>query len=177
MTRGKRWWWWAAVAATAFVVLSIPLSFRWVTAWTDSGYRVNIYFQQGMLCGHDTTRHSGMPGNLTWYGAFWVHRSSGHVPWSVLPRYRVLAPRQWSVEVPLHLSLLVLLPVVVYPILPPVIRRNRRKRGLCGKCGYDLRGQEEPRCPECNTPFDLIRMKDGRGHASGAPGSDAQAQR
>ena len=28
-------------------------------------------------------------------------------------------------------------------------------RGVrCPKCGYDLRGQAEPRCPECNTSFD-----------------------
>lgn len=26
--------------------------------------------------------------------------------------------------------------------------------GLCRNCGYDLRGQTEPRCPECGTPFD-----------------------
>ena len=28
-------------------------------------------------------------------------------------------------------------------------RRRRRKRGLCLKCGYDLRGSPGPRCPEC----------------------------
>ncbi len=25
---------------------------------------------------------------------------------------------------------------------------------ICLKCGYDLRGQTEARCPECGTPFD-----------------------
>ncbi len=25
---------------------------------------------------------------------------------------------------------------------------------ICLRCGYDLRGQTEPRCPECGTPFD-----------------------
>ncbi|MFQ5495358.1 MAG: hypothetical protein ACE5EX_08240 [Phycisphaerae bacterium] len=25
---------------------------------------------------------------------------------------------------------------------------------VCLHCGYDLRGQEEPRCPECGRPFD-----------------------
>lgn len=28
-----------------------------------------------------------------------------------------------------------------------------RMPGTCGKCGYDLRGLPEPRCPECGTPF------------------------
>ena len=26
---------------------------------------------------------------------------------------------------------------------------------ICIKCGYDLRGQEEPRCPECGTGFEM----------------------
>jgi len=25
---------------------------------------------------------------------------------------------------------------------------------ICIKCGYDLHGLTEPRCPECGTPFD-----------------------
>jgi hypothetical protein len=25
---------------------------------------------------------------------------------------------------------------------------------FCRKCYYDLRGQVEPRCPECGTPYD-----------------------
>lgn len=40
------------------------------------------------------------------------------------------------------------------------IRRYLRKElaesgvPICVKCGYDLRGQSAPRCPECGTPFD-----------------------
>ena len=33
-------------------------------------------------------------------------------------------------------------------------RRKRKKLGLCVKCGYDLTGLPEPRCPECNTQFE-----------------------
>ena len=39
-------------------------------------------------------------------------------------------------------------------------RRLLRKRliatgvPICIKCGYDLRGQTEPRCPECGTAFE-----------------------
>ncbi len=50
------------------------------------------------------------------------------------------------------------------------IRRSIREqlvrsgRPVCMECGYDLRGQEEPRCPECGTPFvpDILRMLEGR---------------
>lgn len=37
------------------------------------------------------------------------------------------------------------------------LRRQLVERGvaICVGCGYDLRGQVEPRCPECGEPFDL----------------------
>ena len=41
----------------------------------------------------------------------------------------------------------------IYPALAfirgPVRRWRRRKRGLCIRCGYNLTGLAEPRCPEC----------------------------
>lgn len=33
----------------------------------------------------------------------------------------------------------------------PLLRRRRRVRGLCVKCGYDLTGNESGVCPECGT--------------------------
>ena len=36
------------------------------------------------------------------------------------------------------------------------LRRYLQERGVavCLKCGYDLRGQNQPRCPECGCAFD-----------------------
>ena len=36
------------------------------------------------------------------------------------------------------------------------LREQLMARGIpvCLKCGYDLRGQSVPRCPECGTPYD-----------------------
>jgi hypothetical protein len=31
---------------------------------------------------------------------------------------------------------------------------QRRRRGHCKNCGYDLQGLPEPRCPECGSPFE-----------------------
>ncbi len=42
----------------------------------------------------------------------------------------------------------------------PTFRQSLREQlveagiAVCLKCGYDLRGQTEPRCPECGTTFD-----------------------
>lgn len=42
-----------------------------------------------------------------------------------------------------------------YPLVTfwrgPFRRRHRRNLGLCFKCGYNLAGAPEPRCPECGT--------------------------
>jgi hypothetical protein len=54
------------------------------------------------------------------------------------------------IAVPIWLVVLVLL---TYPALAflrgPLRRYRRRKRGLCVRCGYNLTGLTEPRCPEC----------------------------
>lgn len=36
-------------------------------------------------------------------------------------------------------------------LVGPMRRRSRRRRGLCEACGYDLRGTEGDRCPECGS--------------------------
>jgi len=47
------------------------------------------------------------------------------------------------------------------------LRQQLIARGtpICLHCGYDLRGQTEPRCPECGTAFDssLIKPANGSG--------------
>ena len=47
----------------------------------------------------------------------------------------------------------VLMVYAAYPVLVfirgPLRRRRRRKHGLCVRCGYNLTGLAEPRCPEC----------------------------
>jgi hypothetical protein len=47
----------------------------------------------------------------------------------------------------------VLLPLGLWPLLAWGVRRGRwmrwRRRGWCLACGYDLRGSEGDRCPEC----------------------------
>lgn len=40
---------------------------------------------------------------------------------------------------------------VLRPIMSRSLRRRREKHGLCGGCGYDLRGNVSGRCPECGT--------------------------
>ena len=36
--------------------------------------------------------------------------------------------------------------------------KHREVKGVCVRCGYDLRGLPEPRCPECGTPFEQLKI-------------------
>jgi len=42
------------------------------------------------------------------------------------------------------------------------VRAGSAGRPKCRKCGYDLRGQQDLRCPECGTAFDEDVLKIGR---------------
>ena len=42
---------------------------------------------------------------------------------------------------------------VVWREMRTVDRRRHLQERVCDSCGYDLRGQIEPRCPECGEPF------------------------
>ena len=47
------------------------------------------------------------------------------------------------------LVLLAVYPVTFLLSTPRRRRRQRMEQGLCVRCGYDLRGSESSRCPEC----------------------------
>jgi hypothetical protein len=44
--------------------------------------------------------------------------------------------------------------------------------GRCSKCGYNLSGLRDPRCPECGTPFDPSMLTGGGGHGTRSEVSD-----
>ena len=69
--------------------------------------------------------------------------------YSILPTDRILVYKPiWSGLV-INTILFALIIWLLTLVPPAVYRTFRRKRGLCIKCGYDLRGTSEGGCPEC----------------------------
>jgi hypothetical protein len=131
---------------TGITLAGIGASFVWVFGWTDAGGRYFVYLEHGMLCG---TR-SGLPAGtaLPWYGHLKVFRSGVYEPWAPVPQFELSGPWPYF-KFPIHLVLPVFIAMMVYPLLPFVVKRGRRKRGLCVRCGYNLTGNVSGRCPEC----------------------------
>ena len=63
--------------------------------------------------------------------------------------------RNW--RLPLWIPCLAFTAIFLSSYLPVRRRGQRRKRGLCVKCGYDLRGSRE-RCPECGARFETPKL-------------------
>jgi hypothetical protein len=52
-------------------------------------------------------------------------------------------------------------------------RRQRIKSVLCIRCGYNLHGLPEPRCPECGTPFEMTNKSEAVSSKAEASEQDA----
>jgi hypothetical protein len=90
--------------------------------------------------------HRGLP--FTWMVT--VHRTGSAAPWEIQdpgfhPVGFVRDVLTWS-----------LVGLTCFALRDRRRRRKqgrRRKGGLCGRCGHDLRGNVSGRCPECGMPF------------------------
>lgn len=86
------------------------------------------------------------------------------VEWRGLPVAIIKKPpfwatnRDWRIT---HIGAIIDITIwslLAYPFFALMLRGNEKSRddmmNVCKKCGYNLRGLRDPRCPECGTPFD-----------------------
>jgi hypothetical protein len=106
---------------------------------------------------------TGVGAGYVWLS---VYDSQSHRgPWDVGPGwFLVHIPEEWPLVLPLvdrsgtvtHMGLPLwalggLFALSYWALVRPMMMADRRRRrGLCPRCGYDLRGSPE-KCPECGT--------------------------
>ncbi len=144
------------------LVLSVGLwgvSYVGVTAYrTELPWQLGVVALRGELSiiniklSQDAISRMGISDGFGWeYGAP-VRATPSE--WNWWPRFASNNPSFSYMSIPLYLPVLLFGVWPLWLLLPFRRRRKRRKLGLCMRCGYDLRGLTELRCPECNTPFD-----------------------
>ena len=97
---------------------------------------------------------------------FWLHVIAGNVLavlfcfWNASFLRQMLALPMWAYGLIVGATMSACFGgVFTYLFRKPIQRHLRneliaRRIPICITCGYDLRGQIEPRCPECDTEFD-----------------------
>ena len=146
-------WWWSLPHSDFY-----PSFAHW-----SLSRRTVVEITDGVAIGHQTRaleenrrypniknsgwRACGFGASVTWLVNYprWVsHGDNATIEWGPMA--------EWGVRVP---NLFVMAVTSILPIrwlveLPAWYRRRRKMRGLCPRCGYDIRATPEL-CPECGT--------------------------
>jgi len=141
----------------------------WASGLADNE-TTGFYIVEGRVCCGQSRMSPGFKGSRT----TWKLGAKARRSWTLgdvrafreRPTDRWWVPTWRSYSGMFYFSLPLYFPVLIFSIPPcgfwtlsSARRRKRRKLGLCVKCGYNLKGLSEPRCPECNTSFDERLLK------------------
>lgn len=121
-------------------------------------------------------------GSRFWTIGAWVLGFGGAATVFVLTKW-LLVPRMRFTPQPWLPHLTALMALTVFTSLSMVIARwrvarqvvrflrtqlNLRGHPVCMRCGYDLKGLDEAKCPECRTAFERSTSTHDQGHAADA---------
>ena len=136
------------------VGLVVSIALLALSAWSITAFKTDgdwyaCTARWTLQLGHDPT--PPRPPGVPMFDRGWFFYSDGfNAPFRWLPEVAGDRKGYWYILIPLWM------PTLGFAVgllgLPPLRCRRRRKRGLCVKCGYDLRGSQD-RCPECGTEF------------------------
>ena len=121
---------------------------------------------RGFGWGNMSDRYSGYIGvsGVSFFVFYMAPTADPHVPrvhryWKGFGYTRAAHPDDRSrliriARCPFWVPVLLLAVYPTFVLIRTIRRRVRHKLAHCSKCGYDLTGLPEPRCPECGTEFE-----------------------
>ncbi len=125
-------WLWTVVHGINLRDVVIGLLAGWLIGWCSFHHwrRFTLYFAVAFIIVRTVAWH---------FNGFLEYKVHLHGP-------------RWLINIPLQLAML--LPAALLAAWcgsqpQRRLRENRRALGHCAQCGYDLRGTQTPRCPEC----------------------------
>ena len=141
--RERRWLLW--VGLTAFLVLTL----LWVIGMYSSVYYSGVGWGCAVIEAGQVRIYMGSTSGGGWL--VYANDPAPAIRW-YWPKCYYSSPTSMGIELPLWIPMLVV-------GVPTVLswHRSRPVPGHCQKCGYNLAGLPEPRCPECGTEFDPPR--------------------
>lgn len=115
-------------------------------AWVISAVAYPDGFLMVQRFAQNLTLRRGLWAKMSWANVDhqWTFRSVW--PTAIRSRPRVASGVTFHMGLPIALFAMMSAHAVGWPLLR---RRLRRRRGLCVKCGYDLRGSSTAVCSEC----------------------------
>ena len=129
----------------------------WYRVWPELRY---FKSREEMREAKKAFRHDGPYRRRTWITTILIAVGAGAFS-SVVSRWLVSLGLSWVQASLVNMVLCGIAGAAMFLLLwrrpyTRFVRRYLQDRGVavCLKCGYDLRGQIEPRCPECGQAFD-----------------------
>ena len=164
MTSKRRWrFWWATAAGVAIILLlaagcQYHRPWRWYPEYLAFLLPVLLCAAGAVYAGSDIGISERAASGLLQSVSFLFFFAEGHLDHQYATDSELAF--KWSFWVVFYTLIFAVITQWLVSVLSVEGSRNARLPHVCERCGYNLTGLNEPRCPECGTPFPPSLLQD-----------------